>query len=143
MNTLSLLQRSKNLFDKDFDAHKDEIYYLLNGAKILVIGGAGSIGKATVKQIFKRNPKILDIVDISENNLVELVRDIRSSTGHNQCELKTYAIDAGSSEFKFFFQNNTYDYIFNLSALKHVRSEKDPFTLMRMLEVNIFNVVAT
>ena len=141
MNTLSLLQRSKNLFDKDFDAHKDEIYYLLNGAKILVIGGAGSIGKATVKQIFKRNPKILDIVDISENNLVELVRDIRSSTGHNQCELKTYAIDAGSSEFKFFFQNNTYDYIFNLSALKHVRSEKDPFTLMRMLEVNIFNVV--
>ena len=71
MNTLSLLQRSKNLFDKDFDAHKDEIYYLLNGAKILVIGGAGSIGKATVKQIFKRNPKILDIVDISENNLVE------------------------------------------------------------------------
>ena len=141
MNTLSLLQRSKNLFDKDFDAHKDEIYYLLKGAKILVIGGAGSIGKATVKQIFKRNPKILDIVDISENNLVELVRDIRSSTGHNQCEFKTYAIDAGSNEFKFFFQNNTYDYIFNLSALKHVRSEKDPFTLMRMLEVNIFNVV--
>lgn len=105
----------------------------------LVIGGAGSIGQAVVKEIFKRNPKVLHVVDVSENNMVELVRDIRSSIGYIAGDFSTFALDVGSVEFEALLHNNNYDYILNLSALKHVRSEKDPFTLMRMVNVNVLN----
>ena len=113
-------------------------------SSFLVIGGAGSIGQAVVKEVFKRNPKKLHVVDISENNLVELVRDIRSSFGYIAGDFKTYALDIGSIEYDAFIESDgKYDYVLNLSALKHVRSEKDPFTLMRMIDVNIFNTEKT
>jgi FlaA1/EpsC-like NDP-sugar epimerase len=109
-----------------------------------VIGGAGSIGQAVTKEIFARKPKLLHVVDISENNMVEFVRDIRSSLGYIEGEFATFAIDAGSDIFAAFITNGPgYDYVLNLSALKHVRSEKDPYTLMRMVEVNIFNTDKT
>jgi FlaA1/EpsC-like NDP-sugar epimerase len=109
-----------------------------------VIGGAGSIGQAVTKEIFKRNPKILHVVDINENNLVELVRDLRSSIGYIEGNFKTFAIDCGGNEFEALINNNdSYDYILNLSALKHVRSEKDPYTLMRLIQVNILNTIKT
>ena len=93
-------------------------------------------------EIFKRDPKLLHIVDISENNMVELVRNIRSDIGYGAGEFKTFAIDCGSVEFDSLIINEgPYDYVFNLSALKHVRSEKDPYTLMRMTIVNVFNTV--
>ena len=96
------------------------------------------------KEIFKRNPKKLHVVDISENNLVELVRDIRSSLGYIDGEFKTFALDIGSFEYDTFIaEDGEYDYVLNLSALKHVRSEKDPYTLMRMIDVNIFNTDKT
>ena len=76
--------------------------------------------------------------------MVELVRDIRSTQGYGNGEFKTFALDCGSVEFEAMLKNEgPYDYIFNLSALKHVRSEKDPFTLMRMVMVNVFNTVRT
>jgi FlaA1/EpsC-like NDP-sugar epimerase len=76
--------------------------------------------------------------------MVELVRDIRSSLGYIEGEFATFAIDCGSDIFDSFMANGPgYDYVFNLSALKHVRSEKDPFTLMRMIDVNIFNTDKT
>ncbi|MBD3796077.1 MAG: UDP-N-acetylglucosamine 4,6-dehydratase, partial [Epsilonproteobacteria bacterium] len=94
--------------------------------------------------IFKRNPKKLHVVDISENNMVELVRDIRSSLGYGDGEFATFALDIGSIEYDAFIKaDGKYDYVLNLSALKHVRSEKDPFTLMRMIEVNIQNTDKT
>ena len=109
-----------------------------------MIGGAGSIGQAVTKEIFKRNPRKLHIVDISENNMVELVRDIRSSDGYINGEFKTFALDAGSYAYDAFIKaDGEYDYVLNLSALKHVRSEKDPYTLMRMVEVNILNTIKT
>jgi len=84
------------------------------------------------------------VVDISENNMVELVRDIRSSFGYIDGDFKTFALDIGSFEYDAFIKNDgEYDYVLNLSALKHVRSEKDPFTLMRMIETNIFNTDKT
>ena len=96
------------------------------------------------KEIFKRNPEKLHVVDISENNMVELVRDIRSSFGYIDGDFQTFALDIGSREYDAFIEaDGTYDYVLNLSALKHVRSEKDPFTLMRMIEVNIFNTDKT
>ncbi|PLX67166.1 MAG: UDP-N-acetylglucosamine 4,6-dehydratase, partial [Denitrovibrio sp.] len=113
-------------------------------SKFLVIGGAGSIGQAVSKEIFKRNPKKLHVVDTSENNMVELVRDVRSSVGYIDGEFATFALDAGSTEYDAFINNDgQYDYVLNLSALKHVRSEKDPYTLMRMIDVNVFNTEKT
>ena len=113
---------------------------MVAGSRFLVIGGAGSIGQAVTREIFRRNPKLLHVVDISENNMVELVRDIRSSLGYIDGEFATFAIDCGSAIFDAFISSGPgYDYVLNLSALKHVRSEKDPYTLMRMVDVNIFN----
>jgi FlaA1/EpsC-like NDP-sugar epimerase len=76
--------------------------------------------------------------------MVELVRNIRSTIGYGSGDFRTFAIDCGSSEYDVFFRNEgPYDYVLNLSALKHVRSEKDPYTLMRMIDVNIFNTIKT
>ncbi|MFK5938614.1 MAG: UDP-N-acetylglucosamine 4,6-dehydratase, partial [Sulfurimonas sp.] len=84
------------------------------------------------------------VVDISENNMVELVRDIRSSFGYINGDFKTFALDIGSLEYDAFIKSDgNYDYVLNLSALKHVRSEKDPFTLMRMIDTNVFNTDKT
>ncbi len=144
MDTLSIIGRSKELFADDISHLENEISSRVQNSRFLVIGGAGSIGKAVTKEIFKRNPKALHVVDISENNLVELVRDMRSSMGYIDGQFKTFAIDCGSNEFEALVNSEEkYDYVFNLSALKHVRSEKDPFTIMRMLKVNIFNTVKT
>ena len=87
---------------------------------------------------------MLHVVDLSENNMVELVRDIRSSQEYEIGDFRTFAIDSNSTEFEALIKNEGgYDYIFNLSALKHVRSEKDPYTLMRMIQVNILNTIKT
>ena len=144
MNTLKLIGRNKELLSDDINAHAKKLAQIISSSSFLVIGGAGSIGQAVSKEIFKRNPKKLHVVDISENNLVELVRDIRSSFGYISGEFKTFALDIGSVEYDTFIkQDGKYDYVLNLSALKHVRSEEDPFTLMRMIDVNIFNTDKT
>ena len=141
---LKLIGRGKILFANDIKEHENDIENIVNNSKFLVIGGSGSIGQAVTKEIFKRNPKKLHVVDISENNLVELVRDLRSSFGYIDGEFKTFALDVGSDIYDAFIKSDgKYDYILNLSALKHVRSEKDPFTLMRMIDVNIFNTDKT
>jgi len=144
MNILKLIGRYKELFTDDINKYEKELSEIVGSSRFLVIGGAGSIGQAVTKEIFRRKPQKLHVVDISENNLVELVRDIRSSFGYIDGEFQTLAIDVGSVEYDAFWSaDGQYDYILNLSALKHVRSEKDPFTLMRMIEVNIFNTDKT
>ena len=144
MNTLNLIGRQKELFETDIQTHAEKLSAIVSNSKFLVIGGAGSIGSATTKEIFKRNPKKLHVVDISENNMVELVRDIRSSFGYIDGDFQTFALDIGSVEYDAFWEaDGDYDYVLNLSALKHVRSEKDPYTLMRMIDVNVFNTDKT
>jgi len=144
MNILGLIGRDSELFEDDIKTYEQEISKIVSTSSFLVIGGAGSIGQAVTKEIFKREPKKLHVVDISENNLVELVRDIRSSLGYIDGEFKTFALDVGSKIYDAFIKSDgKYDYVLNLSALKHVRSEKDPFTLMRMIDVNIFNTDKT
>ncbi len=141
---LDLIGRTSTLFFDDVDSLSDEISTLVKSSCFLVIGGAGSIGQALTKEIFKRSPRVLHVVDINENNMVELVRDIRSSIGYMDGDFRTFAIDCGGREFETLMAcESSYDYVFNLSALKHVRSEKDPYTLMRMLSVNIFNTIDT
>lgn len=143
-NILSLIGREKLLMSDDISNNEQELKKIISHSRFLVLGGAGSIGQAVTKEIFKRSPKKLHIVDISENNMVELVRDIRSSFGYIDGDFQTFALDIGSTEYDAFIQaDGRYDYVLNLSALKHVRSEKDQYTLMRMIEVNIFNTEKT
>lgn len=144
MNILNLIGRTEALFSRDISNYEVQLKEKIATSKFLVIGGAGSIGQAVTKEIFKRNPLKLHVVDISENNLVELVRDLRSEFGYTDGEFATFALDIGSVEYDAFINfDGNYDYVLNLSALKHVRSEKDPFTLMRMIDVNIFNTEKT
>jgi FlaA1/EpsC-like NDP-sugar epimerase len=144
MNILKLIGRKKELFDDDLKAQEDFLKEVISGSSFLVIGGAGAIGQAVVKEIFARTPRKLHVIDISENNLVELVRDLRSSAGYISGDFRTYALDAGSWQYDVFFDTaGRYDYVLNLSALKHVRNEKVPYTLMRMIEVKILNTLKT
>lgn len=144
MNVLNLIGRKEPLFDVDISTNANKINSIVGSSSFLVIGGAGSIGQAVVKEIFKRNPLKLHVVDISENNMVELVRDIRSTYGYIDGDFRTFSLDIGSLEYDAFIKSDgKYDYVLNLSALKHVRSEKDPFTLMRMIDVNVFNTIKT
>ena len=144
MDLLSLIGRDSELFSSDIESHEDALKIIIQKSRFMIIGGAGTIGQSVTREIFKRDPKILHVVDISENNMVELVRDLRSTEGYGSGEFKTFAIDCGSLEFEALVNDQgPYDFVFNLSALKHVRSEKDPFTLMRMIIVNVFNTLKT
>ena len=141
-NILDLIGR--HLFSFDIGNHEKDLKEIVSSSCFLVIGGAGSIGQEVVKEIFRRHPRKLHVVDINENNLTELVRDIRSSFGYIDGEFNTFALDVGSIEYDAFFNSDgKYDYVLNLSALKHVRSEKDPYTLMRMIVTNILNTNKT
>jgi len=141
-NLLDYLGRAQELFVQDLTTNEDRIQEATTGSSFLVVGGAGSIGRAVVKAIFERDPEKLHVVDLSENNLVELVRDLRSSAGYIRGDFKTFALDVGSLEFELMFlHEGPYDYVLNLSALKHVRSERDPYSLMRMIRVNVLNTL--
>ncbi|MEH6456407.1 MAG: UDP-N-acetylglucosamine 4,6-dehydratase [Cocleimonas sp.] len=143
-NILKMIGRTTPLFQTDIEKSERLLKDIIANSTFLVLGGAGSIGQAVVKEIFKRDPKKLHVVDISENNMVELVRDLRSSFGYIDGDFQTFALDIGSIEYDAFIKaDGNYDYVLNLSALKHVRSEKDPFTLMRMIDVNVFNTEKT
>lgn len=144
LKMLNLIGRENEMFERDIKTTHNQVNSIVEASKFLILGGAGTIGQAVTKEIFKRQPVKLHVVDISENNLVELVRDLRSSFGYINGEFKTFALDIGSIEYDAFIASDgNYDYVLNLSALKHVRSEEDPFTLMRMIDVNIFNTQKT
>ncbi len=142
MDVLSIVGRTEPLLSEDLNRHESDLKNVIESSRFLVIGGGGSIGQAVTKEIFRRNPRSLHIVDLSENNLVELVRDIRSSSGYISGDFRTFALDCGSVSFEHMVRaEGGYDFVLNLSALKHVRSEKDPYTLMRMVDTNILNTV--
>lgn len=144
MNIGQIIGRNRMLFDEDVLHWEDDLSREVERSRFLVLGGAGSIGQAVVKELFKRQPLKLHVVDISENNLVELVRDLRSSLGYINGDFRTFALDIQSDEFdQYCKEEEGFDYVLNLSALKHVRSEKDPYTLMRMVQVNVLNTIKT
>ncbi|HBE66552.1 MAG TPA: UDP-N-acetylglucosamine 4,6-dehydratase [Planctomycetaceae bacterium] len=140
---IRLIGREAAIFQQDMAKHEGELEERIKTSRFLVVGGAGSIGGAVVKELFRRNPRALHVIDTSENNLAELVRDLRSSLGYIDGDFHAYCFDPLGSEFPAFAHaatsgEHSYDYVLNFSALKHVRSEKDPFTLMRLLDVNVF-----
>jgi FlaA1/EpsC-like NDP-sugar epimerase len=133
-----IIKRSGPMFAEDLAAHRGPIRQAIAGARVLVIGAAGSIGSAFVKQVLPYRPAGLHLVDISENNLVEVVRDLRSSPVFVPDDFKTFAVAMGSLEFdRMLAAEGPYDYMVNFSAMKHVRSERDPFSLMRMMHTNV------
>ncbi|MBN2725468.1 MAG: polysaccharide biosynthesis protein [Deltaproteobacteria bacterium] len=136
----SILGRENSIFDDDIANHNGMLSQNITGKKILVIGGGGTIGSAFIRELINWSPDKMVVVDPSENSLVEVVRDIRSGGGF-QGTLRTLSIPLGSREFEVWInQVEPFDYIANFSALKHVRSERDPWTLMRMIRTNVINV---
>jgi len=137
---LKIIDRDSALFIQDVELHNEKLKDEISNSSFLVIGGAGSIGREVTKQILKRDPKLIHIVDLSENNLVELVRDLRSSK-IILSKFETFSIDTLSRSFDYLTKKYKYDYVLNLSAIKHVRAERDPFTILRMIEVNILSTL--
>lgn len=132
-------RRSKSLLADDLIRFDFDLKKRINGKKVLVIGGAGTIGSSYIKAILKYNIKSLVVVDINENGLTELVRDLRSSTNYNIPEdFITYPINFGDRVFeKLFRKLGTFDIVANFAAHKHVRSEKDIFSIEAMIENNV------
>ncbi len=135
-----MLGRMESIFQPDLEAHHRDLKEAIGGSRILVIGGAGSIGSAFIRAVVPFSPNTLDSVDPSENNLAELVRDLRSSTARLPEVFRTFSIGFGSEEFAALLRaEERYDYVVNFAALKHVRSERDPFSLMRLFKVNVLS----
>lgn len=141
INVYDIIGRNQVLFTNELIDFDKKLREIASKSHFLIIGGAGSVGTGVVKGLAKYNPKIISIIDLNENSLVELVRDIRSSYFQFEGELRTYVMDFGGEEFAHYVESEPFfDFVLNLSALKHVRSEKDPYTLLRMIKVNIIFV---
>lgn len=137
-----IFPETKQFLQKDIKTYEKKINEIIQKSSFLILGAAGSIGRAVTIEVFKKNPKKLHLIDINDNNFIELVRTLRSKVGYINGEFKTFSIDINSKNFlKFISQNNKYDYVLNFSAMKHIRSEKDIYSLMRMIEVNILNTI--
>ena len=132
-------KREESLLNPDFNKFKSELNHLINNKNVLVIGGAGTIGSSYIKAILKFNIHKLVVVDINENGLTELVRDIRSSAGYNiPEEFVTYPVNFGDRVFdKIFHRHGPFEIVANFAAHKHVRSEKDIFSIEAMIENNV------
>ncbi|MCT4616221.1 MAG: polysaccharide biosynthesis protein [Marinifilaceae bacterium] len=132
-------KREKSLLSEDFDKYNGELNKRINGKKVLVIGGAGTIGSSYIKAILRFNIKQLVVVDINENGLTELVRDLRSSSEYNiPDDFITYPMNFGDDVFdKMFRTLAPFDIVANFAAHKHVRSEKDVFSVEAMIKNNL------
>jgi FlaA1/EpsC-like NDP-sugar epimerase len=130
--------RDSSLFEEAIRYNSALLIEKLKGARVLIVGAAGSIGSATTKKIAYYPLKNLTLIDICENNLAELVRDLRSSRDLKiSYELTTIPIGIGSKEFdEFINRSKPFDYVLNFSALKHVRSERSIYSISRMFETN-------
>ncbi len=131
--------RDQSLFQNDIQARHSEIAQALNGARVLVIGGAGSIGSSTVNEILPFRPSALHVIDQNENELAELVRNLRSAEiSMDIADFRTLPLDYGSAAFRAFVRNEgPYDFVLNFAAIKHVRSEKDGYSTLQMFDTNI------
>jgi nucleoside-diphosphate-sugar epimerase len=131
--------RQESLFAGDLHASDSALRNAFAGSRVAIVGAAGSIGSAVVKVLLRFAPGALTLIDLSENNLVELVRDLRSTDGLRlPAEFATLPIGMGSVEFaRYFAETKPFDYFLNLSAIKHVRTERDVYCLVRMIDTNV------
>ncbi len=131
--------RSESLFEADLVANHALLQSYIDGRSALVIGGAGTIGASFIKALLQFKPRKLYVIDINENGLTELTRDLRSSLGLNMpADYKTYPINFGDKVFeKLLHKEGPFDIIANFAAHKHVRSEKDHYSIEAMIENNV------
>ena len=129
-------------FDKDINNFGKKLSLNIRGNNILVIGGAGTIGSSYIKQILKYKPSKITIVDINENGLTEITRDLRSSNLlYYNPEYITYPVNLLSDTFDKIFNLNSWDVVANFSAHKHVRSEKDKISVEALIKNNVYGAI--
>lgn len=133
--------RPVSMFYKDIQSNKNQLSAKIKNKSILVIGGAGSIGSSFIKAILPFEPATLIVVDINENGLAELTRDLRSTKNMYVPEdYITYPMDFASPTFKkMFMSRNGFDVVANFSAHKHVRSEKDIYSVEALMQNNVLH----
>ncbi len=136
-----VVKRSESMFLHDIVKNKDLLFDKIHGKTVLVIGGAGSIGSSFIKALLPFEPQTLVVVDINENALAELTRDLRSTTGmFIPTDYITYPMDFASPVFeKMFRKRGGFDIVGNFSAHKHVRSEKDIYSIEALLQNNVLH----
>ena len=129
-------------FDNDLNMFDEKLSLNIKGVNILVIGGAGTIGSSYIKQILKYKPSKITVVDINENGLTELTRDLRSSNllDYNP-EYITYPVNLLSDTFDKIFNSESWQVVANFSAHKHVRSEKDKISVEALIKNNVFGAI--
>ncbi|MBQ1871214.1 MAG: polysaccharide biosynthesis protein [Lachnospiraceae bacterium] len=134
-------KRDSSLFLPDIEANKEELSRKISGKSVLVIGGAGSIGSSFIKALLPFNPQSLVVVDTNENALTELTRDLRSSALlSSSCDYITYPMDFASPVFKKMFKKRRgFNIVGNFSAHKHVRSEKDIYSVESLIQNNVLH----
>jgi FlaA1/EpsC-like NDP-sugar epimerase len=136
-----VVKRPESMFLKDIERNTDELRKKIEGKSVLVIGGAGSIGSSYIKAVLAFKPKSLAVVDVNENALAELARDLRSTKGmFVPEEFHLYPMDYSSPVFEKMFRKHAgFDIVANFSAHKHVRSEKDIYSIETLLRNNVIN----
>lgn len=134
-------KRNHSMFLNDIENNRDELIEKIEGKSVLVIGGAGSIGSSFIKAILPFKPASLIVVDINENSLAELTRDLRSTKGmYIPNDYIPYPMDFASSVFeKMFRKRGGFDIVGNFSAHKHVRSEKDIYSVEALIQNNVLH----
>ncbi|WP_438966812.1 polysaccharide biosynthesis protein [Flavobacterium sp.] len=135
-----ITKRPTSLFAPDIEKYKQELSEIIQGKNVLVIGGAGTIGSSYIKAVLAFKPGKLVVVDTNENGLTELTRDLRSTPNQFVPEQYiTYPMSFGDSVFeKMFLTHGPFHIVANFAAHKHVRSEKDQFSIEAMIENNVF-----
>lgn len=134
----SVIHRSRSMFLEDIEANREKLTEEIKGKKVCVIGGAGSIGSSFIKAILRFEPQSLVVVDLNENGLAELVRDVRSTEGlFCPDEFRCYTLNFSDPIFeRIFREERGFDIVANFSAHKHVRSEKDKYSVQALIENN-------
>ena len=135
----NITSRPSSMFIPDIEANKEQLSKEISGKRILVIGGAGSIGASYIHAVLPFKPSKLIVVDLSENGLTELTRDLRSTYGmYVPDEYRTYTLNFSDPIFeRIFREEKGFDIVANFSAHKHVRSEKDKYSVQALIENNV------
>ena len=147
MNISKLLSKrvrniDTNPFIVDLKIQRNFLLSQIKDKKILIVGGAGTIGSSYIKQILKYKPSKITVVDINENGLTELTRDLRSSSSLDyKPEYITYPVNLLSNTFDKIFNSDTWDVVSNFSAHKHVRSEKDKISVEALIKNNVYGAI--
>ena len=138
-----VINRQKSMFTADIEANKETLRQEIENKSVCVVGGAGSIGSSFIRAVLPFKPAKLVVIDLNENGLAELTRDLRSTFGmYVPQEYRTYTLNFADPIFeRIFREEKGFDIFANFSAHKHVRSEKDKYSVQALIENNDINTL--